>query len=501
METKLAIEEKWTPTKLWILVGSFVALFFAISGESLWIDEANTAWKATQPDLKSWWRELVAESGSDLQMPLYMFYIWCFAKIYGASEFALRLANLPWLFLGLIVWLKAFSRQKNLRVGMAVATSSSAFVWYYLNEARPYAMQLGASFLIFGSLVRLFSAPPLSRTVQSQWSIALAVGIIFLSGSSMLGIIWVGAALLGAAVVGGKERTFKLLRESWFLWLMTLLVLLGLGAFFVWTLKSGARASGVASTGIKNVVFVFYELLGFAGLGPGRLEIRESGLSVFRRFTPVLLVYGISAVALLGAAWKVRDKIASRKIFFWPTILLSAAAGFLFIVGYATHFRVLARHFTPLAAAILFLLGLGLTSGWLHLGLKGRTLAGIFVGLSLVSCWSLRFASRHQKDDYRAAAALANVEMAGGKSVCWNADRAGAHYYRVPISKEPLPGKAWVLMNPSEDAFSLTLPDVVIASKPDVYDARYTLRKYLETKNYLRRTNFPAFTVWDRPLN
>src|SRR6266542_5683358 len=85
----------------WVLAALAVGLV-AVSAQSFWIDEACTAWKATQTTLRLWWEVNRADRGSDLQMPLYMLFAWGWAQVFGASEVALRGANLPWFWLGLV---------------------------------------------------------------------------------------------------------------------------------------------------------------------------------------------------------------------------------------------------------------------------------------------------------------------------------------------------------------------------------------------------------------
>ena len=58
-----------------ILIASLVVSILAISRESLWIDESYSAIRA-EPDLASWWRMMMMFKGSELQMPLYMVYLW-----------------------------------------------------------------------------------------------------------------------------------------------------------------------------------------------------------------------------------------------------------------------------------------------------------------------------------------------------------------------------------------------------------------------------------------
>jgi len=130
----------------WAVLGVLVCLV-AISRQSLWIDEAFMAVKASQPTLAAWWRAMLEGGGSDLQMPLYMIYVWGFAKIFGLSEWSLRAANIPWFVAGVAAFIRVFPRPQ--RPAVAAVTLAAPFAWYYLNEARPYTMQLGASLLVF----------------------------------------------------------------------------------------------------------------------------------------------------------------------------------------------------------------------------------------------------------------------------------------------------------------------------------------------------------------
>src|SRR5437879_429416 len=77
----------------------------AVSGRSLWIDEALTAVKAMEPTLAGWSQAMLQDKTSDLQMPLYMVYIWGHEKIFGPSEWSLRLANLPWFVAGAVAFI------------------------------------------------------------------------------------------------------------------------------------------------------------------------------------------------------------------------------------------------------------------------------------------------------------------------------------------------------------------------------------------------------------
>src|SRR3984957_2783493 len=96
----------------WALLALAVCLI-AISSQSFWIDEAFMAGKAAQPTLADWWHMMPKGSGSDLQMPLYMIYMWGFAKIFGLAEWNLRAANIPWFVIGFAIFISALPKPQR----------------------------------------------------------------------------------------------------------------------------------------------------------------------------------------------------------------------------------------------------------------------------------------------------------------------------------------------------------------------------------------------------
>ena len=309
----------------------------AISGRSLWIDEACTATKAVPPTLDGWWQALSQDRSADAQMPLYMLYVWGWARLFGTSEWSLHAANVPWFIAGAVAFILAFPSSDRRCVTATCVVLLSPFAWYYLDEARPYTMQLGAALLIVTSLMRLTSSlavdsggnlQPSTSTLQHPASpqtrpvgcsmlavgcwvfsptpgpyVALFLfGLVVLSGSNLLGMLWAGAALAAMPALLSLRRTMSLARRFWYLWLAAGGLLGVFAGYYLWTLSLGARASASATTTWGSVCFVGYELLGFAGLGPGRLELRTAYLAVLRPYLPWLALYGVAIAILLGAA-------------------------------------------------------------------------------------------------------------------------------------------------------------------------------------------------------
>ena len=491
----------WLPRKDWLwLVAVMLTGTLAISSQSFWMDEASTATIATQPTLASWWHVLSTGLGSDTQMPLYMIYVWGWVKIFGAAEWVLRASNLPWLLVGFL----ALPRRQP---GFVLALALSPFLWYYLNEARPYVMQISASLLLGGALARLFEMPAVSavpvRRGEGLWTMLFCCGLVTLSGSSMLGMLWAGAMVLVFPLLLGWSRALHLVRRAWLGCLLTAVSLGGLADYYLWTIHHG-NGGTQGATGVANVVFIVYELCGFAGLGPGRGDMHGSGVAAFH--AAYLLPLALYALLLLAVVWFGTGPVlrpAPARV--WLGLLLPVAlmAGCILFLAVIRQNTLLGRHFAPVVIVLLLLLGAGLerlrqAGGW------QRTLALVFLGLSLVSAASLRWCERHHKDDYRQAAALAIAAQAQGQRLWWCADGTAGVYYGVPLSpaRSPVavPGKAWLIADPPAAWLaSNTIPDLVVLSKPELNDKRGDLRNYLQAHHFVCQQSFSVFKIWAHP--
>jgi hypothetical protein len=487
--------------RLWFATWTALALVvcgLAISNQSYWIDEANTAIKASQPTLAKWWQEMTIMKGSDLQMPFYMVFAWGWEKLVGLNEFALRAGNAPWFLLGLIAMFRAVAAAPRFQKCVALVVLSSPLIWQYLNEARPYAMQIGMSFIVFFSLYRL-GLEQKTPCRERYWIIALCLASLVLAASNMLAMLWLGAYLVAAVLSTSLDQLRRLAREYWLYWALTFTLLFALGLYYLWTLKVGGRAATLENaTGFNNVLFILYELLGFSGLGPGRLAIRTNGVHSFLPWLTWLAIYAalLLPVLVLG----LRQMVAStrqRTLVSWVGAFAVVAA-FILAVGVAVGFRVLGRHFLPALPLLLFVLGNGVTVLLNRRGWAGWVIVAAFLGLSLCSSLGLRFSERHAKDDYRGAAVLGREALVHGESVWWSADSAGAEVYHLPVTqKTGNKNAALIVVNPSENFLqSLPQPDLVLASKPDLYDSSGALENYLVHSGFHRTAALSAFTAW-----
>lgn len=470
--------------------------FLALTNQSLWIDEAHSAVKAIQPSLASWWHLFAAEKGSDLQMPFYMLWLWAWEKMAGHSELALRAANLPWLFLAHYFLFRAGQKSFLGPIPLLVLASLNPFLWVYLNEARPYVMQYAAACVLGAFLCEAATDPAAALKPVALW--IFTGGLLLLCGSSLLGVIW--AAFSGAAwlylIRGHLRLLFR--RPNLPPLALASLSLGALGLYYFWTLRSGAGASTAGRTGFLSLAFVIYELLGVAGLGPGRLDIREHGVETFRIMgvwlIPVIggLLFSLGLLGYgLARAWAARGNALIRTglIATVPPLVL------LFVLGYAQDFRLLGRHFMPLVPTLLGLFMLAFSE------MKRRPAtvwAATLAAIWLTSSLSLRFGERHRKDDYRAAAGFAQAALRQGESVWWSADPAAATYYALSLAEAQTNAARPVIAFETARLAALPLPDLVITSKPDIYDPAGQLGDFLRTHDFRPVRDLPAFRIWRR---
>lgn len=475
-----------------ILLGLALGLLIAaiaISDQSLWIDEANSAVKASQADWSRFVEKLLQDHGSDSQMPLYMAWLWAWEKLFGHSELALRWANAPWFLLACLAILIGLPERRWINL---LLMGVNPFVWYYLNEARPYTMQYGGAVLLALGIVQLTRvASSDSSKLLGIW--LLSCGAVLTGGASLLGMPFVGIALLVGLFAAYKNRINGC---GYYLPLVSAVVIIaGLSFYYFLRLLGGSGATLNTSGTALNLIFCAYELFGFAGIGPGRVDLRSDAISALLHFkwplclATLLLIPGM-AITLL----RERQRPTLNQLTIWA-MYVGIPLIFILLVGVFRDFRVLGRHLTPLLPCLLLALGsCNLKSHLARIGMVS------VIGVWLCSALMLRFEPRHAKDDYRGAAAVALRALAEGETVLWAANSEAAEYYKVPLSTTPQKDHAlyfaaweWAPASPRS-----LVPEVVILSKPDLYDSKGLVREAVAREGRTAIKSLQAFQIWKK---
>lgn len=469
-----------------VLLGSILVGLIACSADSLWIDEASVALIASEPTLAGWWRRLQEVGGSTLQMPLYNFYLWVWEKLAGHSEYALRAANIPFFALGQWAMFRSLRRDTALALSYALIAGISPFLWSYLAEARPYAMQFGGACLVVAGLLRAAHG----ERVQSLDAFLFCAGAVISCGASTLAFPWVGTAFLGTLFFLRFQKDPLRFSVPEIAAMSASVIFIGaIFAFDLWAARHGGSVSTGQSTW-QNILYAGYELLGFAGLGPARLDIRESqSLSVLVPYAWPLSGLALTLLLTLFLGGRIERRTSQA-------IILYALLPLMFIVTltFIAPLRLLGRHITPVAPALFLFLAYALdkpSQGWINRA---------FLAFWLVSALSLRFQTRHHRDDYRDAAKIGRDALARGERVWWIAEAAGAEYYRLPLAPPNQSNDASALLAANlSDYGHAPRPDIVILSKVDLYDGSGGAHRFLEINRYERIRSLPAFSIWAAP--
>ncbi len=495
-----------------------VVMLLAISNESLWIDEFWTVHFSALASFKAFVELLLVPSGSQTPLHFLHFYLW--GMLNPVGEFWFRLANLPLFVAGqmAVFWaLRAYPR-KFAYLFLALS-ALHPMVWQYANEARPYIMMYAGAQMILAYLLNLYATGASGRPVEPFFLMLFVVGGILLFGASMLGAFWVFVACVYVLLHHLRQSTWRELLRGVNLLLLGIFVV-AIALLLVYYLNSlllGAGGSRLATSTPATVFSAAYEVLGLAGIGPSRLELRSMGAAALAPYVIVLLAASGALLMVLAVGLnEARARLGTRELMLIGALALFPVCVVIFS-GFAMQWRVVGRHLFPTLPLLNLVLALGLATLLQADGRQHQRLRCLLATSALLflvySSLSLRFSPQHRKDDYRSAAALAQAALAQGQRVWWAADVIGARHYGLPgefdvlgeltgfhqpLACNDLPGVQAVANASASCLLTLTRPDVVILSKPDTFDIKGDIAAYLKAQQFAVDQTLPAFTVWRR---
>lgn len=495
-----------------------VVMLLAVSNESLWIDEFWTAYFGALESFKDFVELLLVPNGSQTPLHFVHFYLWGLFNPTG--EYFLRLANLPLFVAGQLAVFWALRDYPRTFAYLYLTLSAlHPMVWQYANEARPYIMMYAGSQLILAYLLSLHASRVIGRPVEPFFLMLFVVGGILLFGASLLGVFWVVTACVYVLLHHLRHSTWRELMSAVNLLLLGIFLASTtlLTVYYLNSLLSGAGGSRLASSTPSTVLSIVYEVMGLAGFGPSRLELRSMGASALAPYAIPLLAAGGALFAVLVAGLNgAGTRLGIRGLLLMGALGL-LPVGIVIFSGFAMHWRVAGRHLFAALPLLNLVLAMGLATllqadGRRHQRLRWLLAVSALLLFAYSAC-SLRFATRHRKDDYRAAAVLAQGALAQGQRVWWAADVIGARYYKLPGEfdvlgeltgqhKPPtcsdLPGVQAIANASTPCLLTLTQPDLVILSKPDTFDTRGDIVGYLKARHFAVVQALPAFTIWRR---
>lgn len=483
-----------------MLAASVAVAGFAISNQSYWIDEAPSLIVGMARNPAEAWHNAQAVGGPAIQVPLYDIYIYAWHKFFGGGEWTMRASNIPLFVFAQLAFLTLLRSRPRLAVTASALALLSPALWMYLDEARPYIMQYAAACWLAAAILReLLPAAPAEEGWKTPELLLLSLATVLLFGSSLIGVLWAaGAAFVllrlfrntGNATPGHSPSTIYLAGLA--------LSLLALAAWYMMTRPDADRAEYFRPVmALSALPYIAYEFLGFAGFGPGRLELRVAPVAALgRHFLALLPLAVVVATLALLAFQRLRGNRPERRAI--HAFLFAVIVPTLIIIGAMLFFgnRPLPRHFMPMLPFVILGLAALLPPAMSQPSVVFRAAAIMLPLLWLCSSLNLRWRGAHAKDDYRTAARITAAALRENKEVWWAADAATGFIYLTPMAMDNVPGRAWAMQGPQWDDIRFKFPPrVIVMSKPDIFDPHGAIARYAGENHFVPVLKLPAFSI------
>ena len=177
-----------------------------------------------------------------------------------------------------------------------------------------------------------------------------------------------------------------------------------------------------------------------------------------------------------------------------PFILGMLGVVSMHVVGFADDMAVRVRHVMPVFSAGLFVVAVWADRMWESRWGAPRVAVVVLLAAMAVSAFAFRFGERHGKENYRLASALALDALRAGKCVWWSADGNTAWLYGL---REGETNRFYRWQGTAAaDLEAAPAPDVVFINRPDTWDARGNIARYLEEHGLRQTAEFIGFRIY-----
>ncbi len=190
-----------------LLLIAFLIATVDLRRESLWNDEAWTAWAIRSPYV----RDMLQRVEADVHPPLYFLMVGTLGRFAGDSVLALRWPSTLFSLIGLAATYALGKQLFDRRTGIIalVLLGTASFFVYYAREARMYSLLMALAAIATLLYVRWRAKPSLWRAIP--YSLAMAV----LLYTHYAGMFIIASHILHVIITHFFSRTR--LRDKWFM--------------------------------------------------------------------------------------------------------------------------------------------------------------------------------------------------------------------------------------------------------------------------------------------
>ena len=379
-----------------ILAFCAVVLLFSIKGNSIWIDEGQTFNVINASFLKM--INTIFKTGNAISgMPLYFICEFCWCKVFGYSEYALRSMNL--IFAISILWgsMKLVDVMKQ-PFWTIILFSLNPVLLYYMNEARPYVVIYACGLWCFYFLFRHFDE------INTKDVLGFAVCFWFGCALHMM-FIFMGFIYICHAYLRYRQGKLKI-KDHLGVWLRVLPFFLLLAIHYLHFVFSALEVNSNKAQPLAGILQIGYYFAGLGGLGWSRNDLRGMNLALTPRIivslTTTLFFY------ILFIIYFFRYKLYKEKII--GVLLASVTVSFscFILVNIVLKTRFWERHVIFLLPGICLILAVVFTELFARVNTPTvKVTLGIILAMYMLSGLNLVVMEYYQKDNYLGAVELA----------------------------------------------------------------------------------------------
>ncbi|MDB5562254.1 MAG: hypothetical protein JWN11_1672 [Hyphomicrobiales bacterium] len=361
--------------------------FLTLGHASIWLDEA-VSWQQSNSTL----RQLISSTAADNYPPLHNLALWVTIKLFGDSEFALRLpsAVAGVLTCAAVYWVGAMLGGRKAGLLAAVVLALSGFHIFYSQDARQYAFLGLFATLFAGTSIRFLEEP------TRRWglmSVLAGTALVYSHYYGVLGWLSIGFG-------SGLAVLFSPLRRQIWKWA---LVQLAIGVLFSpWLLIFLRRARHVAAAGFWAPRPTFQTL--------------SDDLSRITAGQTRIMIIGIALALVMLGLWNKKAWVL------WTWAVLPIAMGVLVSIVVQPVF--IARYGMVSLPAMVIALSVGFAAiAWQRKIFAVVAIALIASSLLTISHW---YGAR---EDWRGIAARLQQDMHGNDCLL-----VAMNYYATPLN-------------------------------------------------------------------
>lgn len=455
-------------------------LILLIPHQSLWTDEAFSAFIASHRTFSSAWQTLKAGDSSDLQMVLYYLFLHAWTNIFGQSEIAFRTEHIPFilLFSCVLVWL---SRRLFASDWIWIIGALTPLAVAFSSDTRPYFDVIALSLTCLACLLVYLEKPGPRERKFLPWIVLLS--LLIGAGFHML-MILLGAPLL---VLLAILHRFGRVDLRWADWKKPLFLLvpagLAMGGYFAWTFARGTSYD-YDKPSVPFMISALIHWAGFSGYEPNRRFDNP-----FSPYLPAMLLAGLLFGAGIVLLFRIKRKSRAAAVFYALLGALVTGVAEFFALSFLAHEQIEFRHLSSLLPLLIVFIMAGL-----HEQGQPRlvALAAAAIGLTwFVSDVRYLTGPEYAREDFRASIQRAlELRNATHADIAVAADPAAAAYYGLDL--DDAGAKCFPLVNSCQQGFAKVPWPKIAPAKYAMFWSSAQIRAWLQSE---RENHTPVVLV------